>query len=104
MHKVLVNRLGGLSLPRKRKSVVRLIDHPDMVKQQHNNNNSLVFSILTLSVLSSPMMFFPIQTIIISNSENLPYFFSYKMKFFSFQKHPKDLDQSYKMDLDLWDC
>ena len=28
MHKVLVNRLGGLSLPRK--SVVRLPDRPDM--------------------------------------------------------------------------
>ena len=28
MHEVLVNRLGGLSLPRK--SVVRLADHPDM--------------------------------------------------------------------------
>ena len=28
MHKVLVNRLGGLSLPRK--SVVMLTDHPDM--------------------------------------------------------------------------
>ena len=28
MHKVLVNRLGGLSLPRK--SVVRLTDRPDM--------------------------------------------------------------------------
>ena len=28
MHEVLVNRLGGLSLPRK--SVVRLIDLPDM--------------------------------------------------------------------------
>ena len=28
MHKVLVNRLGGLSLPRK--TVVRLTDHPDM--------------------------------------------------------------------------
>ena len=28
VHKVLVNRLGGLSLPRK--SVVRLTDHPDM--------------------------------------------------------------------------
>ena len=27
-HEVLINRLGGLSLPRK--SVVRLIDHPDM--------------------------------------------------------------------------
>ena len=28
MHKVLVNRLGGLSLPRK--SVVRLTDRPDV--------------------------------------------------------------------------
>ena len=28
MHEVLVNRLGGLSLPTK--SVVRLTDHPDM--------------------------------------------------------------------------
>ena len=41
MHEVLVNRLGGLSLPRK--SVVRLTDCPDMttdvyldVKQQCN--------------------------------------------------------------------
>ena len=40
MHEVLVNRLGGLSLPRK--SVVRLTDRPDMtldvyvdVKQQY---------------------------------------------------------------------
>ena len=29
MHEVLVNRLGGLSLPRK--SVVRLTDYPDMI-------------------------------------------------------------------------
>ena len=29
VHEVLVNRLGGLSLPRK--SVVRLIDRPDMI-------------------------------------------------------------------------
>ena len=28
MHEVLVNRLGGLSLPRK--SVIRLTDRPDM--------------------------------------------------------------------------
>ena len=41
VHEVLVNRLGGLSLPRK--SVVRLTDRPDMtfdftvdVKQQYN--------------------------------------------------------------------
>ena len=43
VHEILVNRLGGLSLPRK--SVVRVTDRPDMtldvtvdVKQQYNNN------------------------------------------------------------------
>ena len=43
VQEVLVNRLGGLSLPRK--SVVRLTDRPDMTldvyrgrNQQHNNN------------------------------------------------------------------
>ena len=50
MHEVLVNRLGGLSLPRK--SVVRLTDHPDMtldvycgrkttIQQQQYNKNSV---------------------------------------------------------------
>ena len=34
---------------------------------------------------------------------NLPYFFSYKTEFFSFQNNPKNLDPSYKMDLDVWD-
>ena len=34
----------------------------------------------------------------------VPYFFGYKTEFFSFQNNPKDLDPSYKMDLDLWDC
>ena len=34
----------------------------------------------------------------------LPYFFAYKTVFFSFQNNPKNLDLSYKMDLDLWDC
>ena len=45
MHEVLANRLGGINLPRK--SVVRIIDRPDMtfdvtvdVKQQYNNNNN----------------------------------------------------------------
>ena len=49
MREVLVNRLGGLSLPRK--SVVRLTDRPDMTldvyrgckttKQQESNNSVL---------------------------------------------------------------
>ena len=32
----------------------------------------------------------------------LTYFFGYKTEFFSFQNNPKNLDPSYKMDLDLW--
>ena len=50
MHEVLVNRLGGLSLPRK--SVVRLTDRPDMTldvyrgrkttNQQINNLHNLI--------------------------------------------------------------
>ena len=49
MHEVLVNRLGGVSLPRK--SVVRLTDRPDMTldvyrgrKTKHNNNNNNVIA------------------------------------------------------------
>ena len=31
----------------------------------------------------------------------VPYFASHKTEFFSFQNNPKNLDQSYKTDLDL---
>ena len=51
MHEVLVNRLGGLSLPRK--SVVRLTDRPDMTldvyrgrkttRQQQQQQNGFVY-------------------------------------------------------------
>ena len=52
MYEVLVNRLGGLSLPRK--SVVRLTDRPDMtldvyrgrkttMQQQQCNNLAIIF-------------------------------------------------------------
>ena len=35
---------------------------------------------------------------------SLPYFFENKTEFlFSFQNNLRDLDPSYKMDLDLWD-
>ena len=50
VHEVLVNHLGGLSLPRK--SVVRLTDRPDMTldvysgrKTTYNNNNNEDMSI-----------------------------------------------------------
>ena len=38
-----------------------------------------------------------------SIGHQVPYFFVYKTEFFSFQNNPKNLDPSYKMDLDLWD-
>ena len=58
MHEVLVNRLGGLSLPRK--SVVRLTDRPDMTlgvyrgrkttmqQQQNPSSNAATVSIYLL--------------------------------------------------------
>ena len=65
MHKVLVNRLGGLSLPRK--SVVRLTDRPDMTldvyrgckttiqqQQQLTNETEFVLFLVVLEILSSP--------------------------------------------------
>ena len=58
VHEVLVNRLGGLSLPRK--SVARLTDRPDMTldvyhgrKQQCNNNNHRKNGYI-LELLTSP--------------------------------------------------
>ena len=38
------------------------------------------------------------------NSLDIMDFFGYKMELFSFQNNPNNLDPSYKMDLDLWDC
>ena len=64
MHEVLVNRLGGLSLPRK--SVVRLTDRPDMTldvyrgrktTMQQQCNNSLVLSFHTILLKRSPQMY-----------------------------------------------
>ena len=40
MHKVLVNRLGGLSLPRK--SVVRLTDRPDMTLDVYRGRKTTI--------------------------------------------------------------
>ena len=46
MHEVLVNRLGGLSLPRK--SVVRLTDRPDMTLDVYRGRKTTIqqFNIL----------------------------------------------------------
>ena len=40
MHEVLVNRLGGLSLPRK--SVVRLTDRPDMTLDVYRGHKTTI--------------------------------------------------------------
>ena len=40
MHEVLVNRLGGLSLPRK--SVVRLTDRPDMTLDVYHGRETTI--------------------------------------------------------------
>ena len=44
MHEVLVNRLGGLSLPRK--SVVRLTDRPDMTFDVYRGRKTMQLSSL----------------------------------------------------------
>ena len=46
MHEVLVNRLGGLSLPRK--SVVRLTDRPDMTLDVYHGRNTTTTTPLPL--------------------------------------------------------
>ena len=46
MHEVLVNRLGGLSLPRK--SVVRLTDRPDMTLDVYRGRKKKQYNIKRL--------------------------------------------------------
>ena len=49
MHEVLVNRLGGLSLPRK--SVVRLTDRPDMTLDVYRGRKTTMQCNLVLGQL-----------------------------------------------------
>ena len=46
MHEVLVNRLGGLSLPRN--SVVRLTDRPDMTLDVYRGRKTTIQHVVTL--------------------------------------------------------
>ena len=50
MHEVLVNRLGGLSLPRK--SVVRLTDRPDMTLDVYRGRKTTIQLIICQNQLS----------------------------------------------------
>ena len=52
MHEVLVNRLGGLSLPRK--SVVRLTDRPDMTLDVYRGRKTTI-QYNTIDSLSLPI-------------------------------------------------
>ena len=50
MHEVLVNRLGGLSLPRK--SVVRLSDRPDMTLDVYRGRKTTMqYNTIGISVI-----------------------------------------------------
>ena len=62
MHEVLVNRLGGLSLPRK--SVVRLTDRPDMTLDVYRGRKTTmqqqiyIFESLQMKILLSAVWLF----------------------------------------------
>ena len=60
MHQVLVNRLGGLSLPRKR--VVRLTDRPDMTLDVYRGRKTTIQQQLTGGVLLVKTTFFTLVT------------------------------------------
>ena len=60
MHEVLVNRLGGLSLPRK--SVVRLTDRPDMTLDVYCGRKTTIQQPLTGVVLLVKTTFFTLVT------------------------------------------
>ena len=57
MHEVLVNRLGGLSLPRK--SVVRLTDRPDMTLDVYRGRKTTIQYNPTDAVLPKKFLFSP---------------------------------------------
>ena len=50
MHEVLVNRVGGLSLPRK--SVVRLTDRPDMTLAVYRGRKTAKIRVIAASGIS----------------------------------------------------
>ena len=50
MHEVLVNRLGGLSLPRK--SVVRLTDRPDMTLDVYRGRKTTMQQVISFCIFT----------------------------------------------------
>ena len=70
MHEVLVNRLGGLSLPRK--SVVRLTDRPDMTLDVYRGGKT------TMQQQQQPILstfcFLNVSQLFMSFHKKLPHF------------------------------
>ena len=72
---------------------------------------SSIFSILQTKIILTETSDFLRQVFFLKSfnfmfivAEIMSYLFCYKTDFSSFQNNPKNLDPSYKMDLDLWDC
>ena len=80
MHEVLVNRLGGLSLPRK--SVVRLTDRPDMTLDvYHGRKTTIQYNTIQYKDIlhTASSIIFVIHLL----KEGLPYLFhSFRNKYF----------------------
>ena len=55
MHEVLVNRLGGLSLPRK--SVVRLTDRSDMTLDVYRGRKTTMQHVVSMQIIFSLLLF-----------------------------------------------
>ena len=76
MHKVLVNRLGGLSLPRK--SVVRLTDRPDMTLDVYRGRKTTIQQPCLIEWVVRKMLFpcakHPEITITTAADDSLEYF------------------------------
>ena len=65
MHEVLVNRLGGLSLPRK--SVVKLTDRPDMTLDVYGGRKTTI-QYNQLYIVTVVFYFLSVCCLLVSNS------------------------------------
>ena len=57
-----------------------------------------------MEILKSSSFQGDLHNVWFSSACYIPYYFAYKTEFFPFQNDPKNLDPSYKMDLDFWHC
>ena len=67
MHEVLVNRLGGLSLPRK--SVVRLTDRPDMTLDVYRGRKTTIQPIQNVNLIR--VIVFSLKRIVPTKIQNV---------------------------------